>query len=111
MILKALLALIGWIGPKVLRAWAYVLQDETGKFYAKYRGLFLELVKQAGAKITEDQVPDFWERRKMRAQFIRIEMTGLLMKDLGQAVYEIPPRLVFAAIEAAVAEVKGGWVK
>ncbi len=95
----------------MLRAWAYVLRDETGKFYAKYRPLFILACQNAGKMITEADYPDQWDRRKARAQFVIDEVAGTLMADMKKSMTEIPARLIFAAIEAAVAEIKGGWTK
>lgn len=101
--------LLTTIGTAVLRAWAYVLRDEAGKFYARLRPAFIEGVKRASI-ITADDIPDFWTRRRAQASIV-IEHLRSVMKAAGENIDDVAQRFIYAGIEAAVAEVKGGWVK
>lgn len=104
---KGILALLSAIGPAVLRAWANVLRDETGKFYAQFRPLLIEACEKAGATITEETHPDYWQRRTARAKFVLAYVSPTITAQVG----DVGNSLIFTAIEAAVAEIKGGWIK
>ena len=106
---KILTWLLTTIGSAVLRAWAYVLRDEAGKFYAKFRLAFIEGVKEAGL-ITKADIPDLWERIKAQHEVV-VEHLRPVLKAAGENVDDVAMNLVRTGIEAAVAEIKGGWVK
>jgi len=106
---KGILAILSWIGPVVLRAWAYVLRDEVGKFYAKFRPAFIAGVQEA-ALITKADIPDLWGRIKAQHAVV-VEHLRPVLAEAGENIDDVGMNLVRTGIEAAVAEVKGGWVK
>src|SRR3990167_6029591 len=93
------------IGSAVLRAWAYVLRDEVGKFYAKFRPAFIAGVQEA-ALITKADIPDLWGRIKAQHAVV-VEHLRPVLAEAGENIDDVGMNLVRTGIEAAVAEVKG----
>jgi hypothetical protein len=98
-----IIGLLRWLGPVVLRAWANVLVSDLGRFYAENKDLFLNAVNEAEKAITVEEYPDPWERREEKIKYVWKTVAPVLREKAK----EIPTRLVYGAIEAAVAEVKG----
>jgi len=98
-----IIGILRWLGPGILRAWANVLVSDLGQFYAKNKDLFLDAVKEAETAVTADEYPDAWERREAKLKTVWKIVAPILQEEAK----EIPSRLIYGAIEAAVAEVKG----
>jgi len=98
-----IIGILRWLGPVILRAWANVLVSDLGGFYAKNKDLFLNAVGEAETAITAEEYPDAWERREAKLKYV----WKVVAPILAQEAKEIPSRLIYGAIEAAVAEVKG----
>jgi hypothetical protein len=99
-----IIGILRWLGPVVLRAWVNVLMSDLGKFYSENKDLFLNAVREAEEAITATDVPDPWERREAKIKYVW-KIVAPALAELGTG---ISSRLIYGAIEAAVAEVKGG---
>ena len=100
----ALMRLLKWLGPAILRAWANVLMSDLGDFYAENKELFLNAVRETEGAITTEEYPDPWARREAKIKYV----WKIVAPVLAQKAREIPTRLIYGAIEAAVSEMKGG---
>ena len=98
-----ILGILTWLGPVVLRAWANVLVSDLGRFYAENRDLFVKAVNEADKAVTVEENPDAWARREAKVNYV----WKAVAPALAEEAKEIPSRLIYGAIEAAVAEVKG----
>lgn len=98
-----IVGILRWLGPAILRAWANVLLSDLGRFYSENKDLFLNAVREAELAITAEQYPDAWERREAKLKYV----WKIVSPVLAQEARDIPARLIYGAIEAAVAEVKG----
>ena len=98
-----IIGILRWLGPAILRAWANVLVSDLGQFYARNKDLFLNAVNEAERAVTAEEYPDAWERREAKLKYV----WKIVAPILAQEAKAIPSRLIYGAIEAAVAEVKG----
>jgi hypothetical protein len=108
---RVLAGFLARIAPYVLKAWVNIMRDEVGKFYATHRDVFIEGVRLAESEDVEIETDGgFWERRRRQAKIVLNHVCPALL-EAGVVMEKLPLRFLYAAIEAAVTEVKGGWVK
>jgi hypothetical protein len=78
--------------------------SDLGKFYAENKEIFLNAAREAEETVTAEEYPDPWERREAKIKYV----WKIVAPALAEQGRSITSRLIYGAIEAAVAEMKGG---
>ena len=80
-----------------------MLVSDLGQFYAENRDLFVKAVNEADKAVPAEEYPDAWARREAKVSYV----WKAVAPALAEEAKEMPSRLIYGAIEVAVAEVKG----